>query len=530
MKVNILQPAYSMDYEMSDKYFYEILDMLDKCTAEQGIVVMPEYCDVPCYASNSQKHFKSYEKYNKILLDKCKATAKRLNCVLFVNAGLMTESGLRNATYAIDRNGQVAGHYFKQHLTDGEKKKGLDNSYNLEYDLPKIIVIDGIRYAFLTCYDFYFYELLPMIARQKPDIIIGCSHQRSDMHSALDMMTKFAAYNCNCFVLRSSVSMGTDKTVGGMSMVVAPNLEVLLSMGSKVGIGECQIQPLKKYLKPAGFNNPLKPHYEYAEVGRSAWKYRHSGSSVVLNDDEMPYPRICAHRGFNSILPENSMAAFGAAIALGAQEIELDLRFTKDGEIVVCHDENIDMLSNGKGDISSYDLKDLLSFDFGINFSESFKGLSITLFEDVLKKFACKTIMNLHIKSNAKLPYGQRELEKIVYLLHKYDCEKHVYIASDDNFLKLCKDLAPHIKRCCLIGNKPHKIVERALKNECHKLQFFKQYVNAEIIKKARGFNLKCNLFYTDNPLEIKEFLDMGIDTILTNDFHNIYQRFKELV
>ena len=42
-------------------------------------------------------------------------------------------------------------------------------------------------------------------------------------------------------------------------------------------------------------------------------------------DAEMPYPRICAHRGFNTVAPENSLPAWGAAIALGADEIEFDL-------------------------------------------------------------------------------------------------------------------------------------------------------------------------------------------------------------
>ena len=53
----------------------------------------------------------------------------------------------------------------------------------------------------------------------------------------------------------------------------------------------------------------------------------------------MPYPRVCAHRGFSTIAPENSMPAFGAAVAMGAEEIEFDLWYTKDGEIVSIFDE-----------------------------------------------------------------------------------------------------------------------------------------------------------------------------------------------
>ena len=78
---------------------------------------------------------------------------------------------------------------------------------------------------------------------------------------------------------------------------------------------------------------------EYIEDGRRPWLYRNGGKSVVPFDKYMPYPRLCAHRGLSSILPENTMVSFGAAIALGASEIEFDLWVTTDGELVSCHDD-----------------------------------------------------------------------------------------------------------------------------------------------------------------------------------------------
>ena len=69
----------------------------------------------------------------------------------------------------------------------------------------------------------------------------------------------------------------------------------------------------------------------------------------IPGDGEFPYPRVCAHRGFNTVAPENSLAAFGAAIALGAPEIELDIRFSKDGIPVVAHDSRLERVSNGSG-------------------------------------------------------------------------------------------------------------------------------------------------------------------------------------
>ena len=108
---------------------------------------------------------------------------------------------------------------------------GLDSGYTLQPSAPYVLELDGLRYGFLTCYDFYFYEAFPRIAREKVDIIIGCSLQRSDSHDAIETMCRFLAYNTNAYVLRSSVSFDENATVCGASMAVSPEGKVLANMG-----------------------------------------------------------------------------------------------------------------------------------------------------------------------------------------------------------------------------------------------------------------------------------------------------------
>lgn len=69
-----------------------------------------------------------------------------------------------------------------------------------------------------------------------------------------------------------------------------------------------------------------------------------------------------AHRGASAYAPENTMSAFNMAIQLNANGIELDLRRTKDGKIVIFHDNEIDKKSNKKGKISDYTYQELLNF------------------------------------------------------------------------------------------------------------------------------------------------------------------------
>ncbi|MBE6750011.1 MAG: hypothetical protein E7560_02485 [Ruminococcaceae bacterium] len=528
MKACVIQPPYSNDVSFSDEYFEFKLKKLDECDETVDIIVLPEYSDVPCATSTLEETLYYHEKYIATLLKKCVETAKRCKANVFVNALSKEESGYRNTTYCYNKNGELVGKYFKKHLPPLELNVlRLDSDYTFEFSEPYVLEIDGIRYGFLTCYDFYFYEAFARIAREKVDIIIGCSLQRSDSHDAIEIMCRFLSYNTNAYVIRSSVSFSETSNICGASMIVSPKGEVLVNMRGKFGKAEAEFDPNEKYLKPAGFGNPDAAHYEYIEFGRKPWQYRIAGPSIVMGDKQMPYPRVCAHRGFSTIAPENSMPAFGAAIAMGAEEIEFDLWPTSDGEIVSCHDDKLERVSTGNGLIIEHTLAELKSYDFGVKFGEKFKGLHIATFEEILQKFSGQIIMNIHIKPLSYSEYYPEEyMKKIVALLKKYDCEKHAYFMLETDLqIEQFKKYAPEIPVCVgHLGDRPWEIVERAIELGCEKVQLYKPYFNKEIIDKAHAHGIRCNVFWSDDVEETKKFIEMGIDTILTNDYNLISQ------
>ena len=303
-------------------------------------------------------------------------------------------------------------------------------------------------------------------------------------------------------------------------------------MKGRFGMESVDFDPSDKYLKPAGFGNPDAPHYEYIEYGRKPWQYRVGGASVVRGDKYMPYPRVCAHRGMNTTAPENTMPAFGMAVALGAEEIEFDLWPTVDGEIVSCHDPDLDRVSTGTGRVVDYTYDELLKFDFGVKYSEKYKGLKIVTFEEILKKFAGRVIMNVHIKPLSDTePYPEAAMKRIVSLVRQYDAQDHVYfMISPDVMIKQFKAYAPDIPVC--VGHfipRPWEIVERAIELGCEKVQLFKPYFSEETVKKAHENGIICNVFYADDENEAKEYIKMGIDTILTNDYNIISQAVREV-
>jgi glycerophosphoryl diester phosphodiesterase len=89
---------------------------------------------------------------------------------------------------------------------------------------------------------------------------------------------------------------------------------------------------------------------------------------------------------------------------------------------------------------------------------------------------------------------------------------------------------APDIAVCVgWDGNKePMSMVDRAIELGAYKVQLFKPYFNEETVKKAHAHGILCNVFYADDPEEAKAYFEMGIDTVLTNDYLTVYNAVKD--
>ena len=524
----VLQPPYGMGTPAIETGVQWELDQLKKCDESLDLIVLPEASDRQGRADSAEDSNAAAKRHNGPLLAACSETAKRCGATLFVNAMDYTPTGPRNTTFAFDKTGACVGKYYKEHLVASEhKKSGFDASYMWKWSKPTILEIDGIRYAFMTCYDFYFYENYANVARYKPDVIIGCSHQRSDPHPVLETIGRFLAYNTSAYLVRASVSMGEGSSVGGCSMIVAPGGEILGNMYSRVGALTVDFDPKTKYLKPMGYGNPKGLHSDYIEIGRRPWKYRPAGSAVIPSFADAPAKRLCAHRGFSAVAPENTLPAYGAAVALGAQEIEFDLWWTKDGEIVSIHDPTLERVSNGTGKVFEHTLAELRALDFGSKEGGAhFKDLRIPTLEDILAKFSCHTIMNIHMKDWGGKAWNEAHAKRVIDLIDAYDARRHVYFMTSCGPLQdQLARLAPDIPRC--MGNsgdnKSHPdIVDRAIAHKCQMVQLFKPYFDQALVNRAKAAGLRVNVFWSDDPTEAKRFIDMGIDTILTNDYQPI--------
>lgn len=109
-------------------------------------------------------------------------------------------------------------------------------------------------------------------------------------------------------------------------------------------------------------------------------------------------PLVIAHRGARDVAPENTLAAFRAALEAGADGIELDVTRCATGEIVVIHDDTVDRTTDGHGRVAEMPFGALRELDAGRWFNEAFRGERIPLLEEVLDLVGGKLRINIEIK------------------------------------------------------------------------------------------------------------------------------------
>ncbi|MFZ9682384.1 MAG: glycerophosphodiester phosphodiesterase [Cephaloticoccus sp.] len=229
----------------------------------------------------------------------------------------------------------------------------------------------------------------------------------------------------------------------------------------------------------------------------------------------MPSAKLCAHRGLSLSHPENTLPAFAAAIAAGADEIEFDLRATRDGVFAVCHDAKVDRTTNGHGTIADLDWSELHSLDAGAPFEEKWRGTRLPRFEDVLELVAGSVTLNIHLKHQ---PGETLHVRAICDLLRDRGLTETAYLALEtESALATARDYAPAISRACLVNQADEAAcLATALRHDCRRIQFFRTVSDAAI-RSAHNAGLICNLFWSDDPAEARAYTERGIDVILTN-------------
>ena len=150
--------------------------------------------------------------------------------------------------------------------------------------------------------------------------------------------------------------------------------------------------------------------------------------------------KVAAHRGFSSVYPENTMTAFRKAVELGVDQIETDIRVTKDGELVLIHDATVDRTTDGTGRVHDFTLAELQALDAGkINDMEG-QGYRIPTFNEFLAYIDTLPEMTLDLELKEYPKDGNEETaysvcDRVLDLVEKHGLRDRIVINTFDGKL-----------------------------------------------------------------------------------------------
>jgi len=151
------------------------------------------------------------------------------------------------------------------------------------------------------------------------------------------------------------------------------------------------------------------------------------------------YPMVViAHRGDHTQVPENTIASYQHAIAVGADYVEVDLRTTSDGHLVVMHDETVDRMTNGSGKVKELSYKTIRSLKVADKSKPGSASFRVPSFEEVLN--TCKGRINIY------LDFKDADVKTVYSLLKSKGMDKHVavYINAESHYTDW-KNIAPAV-------------------------------------------------------------------------------------
>ena len=229
--------------------------------------------------------------------------------------------------------------------------------------------------------------------------------------------------------------------------------------------------------------------------------------------------QIFAHRGFSGYYPENTMLAFQkVAEETVADGIELDIQLTKDGEIVIMHDEMLDRTTNGSGWLKDHTLEELKMLSVGVNVKGFFPRQTIpTLREYFTWLKTTKLITNIELKTSY-FEYEGIE-EKLIAMVKEFGLEDQIWYSSFNHYtIARIKKLMPEAKCGLLTDTWLMNIGEYAASQGVASVNARTYFCAKEgVAAELHAHNIALQAWTPNDAEMMQELVDAGVDVLITN-------------
>ena len=227
--------------------------------------------------------------------------------------------------------------------------------------------------------------------------------------------------------------------------------------------------------------------------------------------------KVLGHRGAAGSAPENTLISFAKGLEYGVDGFEFDVQLTRDGEVVICHDERVDRTSNGMGWIKDFTLQELKRLDFGSWFAKLPVFQAIPTLRELLEMFEASNLeLNVEIKSGLVQYPGIGE--KVVSLLAEYGQLDNSIISSFDHQVLLdLKQHYPRVKTGILYDSAPIKPWLYAKFLNAQYLHPAWYFVTPELVTSSAVFGIGINTWTVNNSFAAKKVRMACVSRIITD-------------
>jgi glycerophosphoryl diester phosphodiesterase len=222
--------------------------------------------------------------------------------------------------------------------------------------------------------------------------------------------------------------------------------------------------------------------------------------------------QVVGHRGASGLAPENTLAAFQIALDLGVDGVEFDVQMTRDGHLVVAHDEELDRTTSGSGLLRELSIAELQVLDAGGWFAEDFKGERIPSLPELFDFMRGNDLLLfLELKDPAQYPGME---QAVADLIRKYDFVERVQVRSfDHSALHVFHRIAPEMS----ISELWYERIPSPEETHFPTIDVLYQLYTLENLAEIHARGQKATAWTVNDMEAARQLIDWGIDSITTD-------------
>jgi glycerophosphoryl diester phosphodiesterase len=240
-----------------------------------------------------------------------------------------------------------------------------------------------------------------------------------------------------------------------------------------------------------------------------------AGRRSTYSQEEREKVLVIAHRGASGYAPENTLAAFRKAIAMGATFIETDLQLSRDARFMAIHDDTVNRTTNGQGAVHELTMAELRQLDAGSWFGSEFAGERIPTLEEILQ-FAKKHDVVFYLELKPGGSWGG-EHALIGALRESGEIARVVVISFDATIIAAARRIEPTLMTGLLYEGQITEPLDKALEVGARQIAVRGDLISPWMLKEAKRHDLQVVCWTINHPAHMRLLMEAGVHGIMSD-------------